>query len=153
MSGLIERIVRRRASASSRLGPPSLNGGPLGYPPPHANGAPPETPPAYVNGVDAADAPATEPPIEAAEPGFRERGRMRRRARYLRRLRELQMRDIGGFVLELHRFHRDRPDPGAIRTRRKPRRPRRTCASRATAGPGRARSPAPAACRSAGPAR
>jgi hypothetical protein len=35
---------------------------------------------------------------------------MRRRARYLRRLRELQLRDIGGFVVELHRFGRDRPD-------------------------------------------
>ena len=35
---------------------------------------------------------------------------MRRRARYLRALREVQLRDIGGFVLELHRFERERPD-------------------------------------------
>jgi hypothetical protein len=35
---------------------------------------------------------------------------MRRRARYLRRVRELQLRDIGGFVLELDRFGRARPD-------------------------------------------
>jgi hypothetical protein len=35
---------------------------------------------------------------------------MRRRARYLRRLREIQLRDIGGFVLELHRFGRERAD-------------------------------------------
>jgi hypothetical protein len=35
---------------------------------------------------------------------------MRRRARYLRRLRELQLRDIGGFMVELHRFDRQRPD-------------------------------------------
>lgn len=42
--------------------------------------------------------------------GLRERSRARRRARYLRRLRELQLRDIGGFVVELHRFGRDRPD-------------------------------------------
>jgi hypothetical protein len=42
--------------------------------------------------------------------GLLERSRMRRRARYLRRLRELQLRDIGGFVVELHRFGRDRPD-------------------------------------------
>jgi len=34
---------------------------------------------------------------------------MRRRIRYLRRLRELQLRDIGGFMLELHRFGRQRP--------------------------------------------
>jgi hypothetical protein len=97
-----------------------------------------------VNGVDAADAPATEPPIEAAEPGFCERGRMRRRARYLRRLRELQMRDIGGFVLELHRFHRDRPDPGAIRTQTQAeaaatnlrKQGHRRARARAVAGPG-----------------
>ena len=42
--------------------------------------------------------------------GLRERSRIRRRARYLRRLRELQLRDIGGFVLELHRFGRERPE-------------------------------------------
>jgi hypothetical protein len=35
---------------------------------------------------------------------------MRRRARYLRSLRELQLRDIGGFMLELQRFDRQRPD-------------------------------------------
>jgi hypothetical protein len=35
---------------------------------------------------------------------------MRRRARYLRRLREIQLRDIGGLMLELHRFGRERPD-------------------------------------------
>jgi len=44
-----------------------------------------------------------------AEPGFLERGRVRRRARYLRRLREVQLRDIGGFMLELHRFGREQP--------------------------------------------
>lgn len=35
---------------------------------------------------------------------------MRRRARYLRSLRELQLRDIGGFMVELKRFNRERPD-------------------------------------------
>ncbi len=45
-----------------------------------------------------------------AEPGFLERGRMRRRARYLRQLREVQLRDIGGFMLELKRFGREQPD-------------------------------------------
>ena len=42
--------------------------------------------------------------------GLRERSRTRRRARYLRRLRELQLRDIGGFLVELHRFGREKPD-------------------------------------------
>ncbi len=49
--------------------------------------------------------------ISAGEaPTFLARGRIRRRARYLRRLREVQLRDIGGFVVELHRFGRRRPD-------------------------------------------
>jgi hypothetical protein len=47
---------------------------------------------------------------EQAEPGFRERGRMRRRARYLRQLRELQLRDVGGFLLECNRSRRERSD-------------------------------------------
>jgi hypothetical protein len=42
--------------------------------------------------------------------GLLARSRIRRRTRYLRRLRELQLRDIGGFVVELHRFGRARPD-------------------------------------------
>jgi hypothetical protein len=35
---------------------------------------------------------------------------MRSRARYLRQLRELQLRDLGGFMLEQHRRRRSRPD-------------------------------------------
>ena len=61
----------------------------------------------------AAQAPAAEgaPPGAAApaEPaqkgaGFRSRGRMRRRARFLRKARELAYRDLGGLVFNLHRF-------------------------------------------------
>jgi hypothetical protein len=37
-------------------------------------------------------------------PGFSERGRMRRRARFLRKARELAYRDLGGLVYNLHRF-------------------------------------------------
>ena len=43
-------------------------------------------------------------------PGFGERGRMRRRARFLRKARELAYRDLGGLVFELHRFGQ-RNDP------------------------------------------
>jgi hypothetical protein len=35
---------------------------------------------------------------------------MRSRVRYLRRLREIQLRDLGGFMLELERFGRSRPE-------------------------------------------
>ena len=37
-------------------------------------------------------------------PGFGARGRMRRRARFLRKARELAYRDLGGLVYSLHRF-------------------------------------------------
>lgn len=43
-------------------------------------------------------------------PRFRERGRLRRRLRYLRRVRELGFRDLGGLVFDLDRFGRERPD-------------------------------------------
>jgi hypothetical protein len=52
--------------------------------------------------------PAQEPPAGAApvtEPvSFRSRGSARRRARFLRRARELGYRDLGGLVFNLHRF-------------------------------------------------
>ena len=38
------------------------------------------------------------------QPGFGARGRMRRRARFLRKARELAYRDLGGLVFNLHRF-------------------------------------------------
>src|SRR5437016_14299679 len=36
--------------------------------------------------------------------GFAARGRVRRRARFLRKARELAYRDLGGLVFSLHRF-------------------------------------------------
>jgi len=56
--------------------------------------------------------PAGEPVPEQAPqaPGFGERGRMRRRARFLRKARELAYRDLGGLVFDLHRFGQ-RNDP------------------------------------------
>jgi len=39
-------------------------------------------------------------------PGFSERGRIRRRIRFLRKARELAYRDLGGLVFDLHRFGR-----------------------------------------------
>ncbi len=135
MSGLLERIVRRRrASASRRLGPPSSDTVADGNGRVDVNGAAPaepairalhETQPGLA-GPSAEEAQsgtaAQAPPLPdaetpesgelaaASEPGLRERGRIRRRARYLRRLREVQLRDVGGFVLELDRFGRERPD-------------------------------------------
>jgi hypothetical protein len=48
--------------------------------------------------------PADVPP---AVPSFRTRGRLRRRLRYLRRVRELGFRDLGGLTFDLHRFGRE----------------------------------------------
>jgi ribosomal protein L40E len=45
-------------------------------------------------------------PATAASPSFRDRGRLRRRLRYLRRVRELGFRDLGGLVFDQHRFNR-----------------------------------------------
>jgi hypothetical protein len=42
----------------------------------------------------------------SGSPGFSERGRMRRRMRFLRKARELAYRDLGGLVFDLHRFGR-----------------------------------------------
>ncbi len=55
--------------------------------------------------------PAEKPEGEqSSAPGFGERGRMRRRARFLRKARELAYRDLGGLVFDLHRFGQ-RNDP------------------------------------------
>jgi hypothetical protein len=52
-------------------------------------------------------------PVELGQPGFGARGRMRRRARFLRKARELAYRDLGGLVFNLHRFGQ-RNDPLVI---------------------------------------
>ena len=65
---------------------------------------PPEGSPHH--GEGAAAQPAHPQPAPPARPGFRERGRLRRRLRYLREVRELGYRDLGGLVLDQHRFQR-----------------------------------------------
>jgi hypothetical protein len=44
------------------------------------------------------------------ERSFIQRGRVRRRVQYLRRLREVEFRDLGGFMVELQRLGSDRPE-------------------------------------------
>ena len=89
---LLDRIVeRRRASAGIRLGPPAPRATPDSGAPLQANGGPP-----------------AQPMPTAA--GLKGRAQMRRRARYLRKRRELELRDIGGFALELQRLGQERPE-------------------------------------------
>jgi ribosomal protein L40E len=58
--------------------------------------------------VPAEPLPAGMAPADVAptRPSFRDRGRLRRRLRYLRRVRELGFRDLGGLAFDLHRFRR-----------------------------------------------
>jgi hypothetical protein len=64
-----------------------------------------------------------ETPVGTA-PSHRERSQIRRRVRYLRKLRELQLRDLGGFLLEQARVGRENPEiveaklAGAVETDR-----------------------------------
>jgi hypothetical protein len=74
-------------------------------------------PPANGNGTNGHTAETEDAPesLTAEEevpdrPGFRDRARVRRRARYLRKVHEVQLRDLGGLVFDLTRFGRDRPD-------------------------------------------
>jgi hypothetical protein len=92
--------------------------------PPQPQPEPTEPPPAPVQPPAAPPEPSpsdpspAEPPPETppgepsppAAPTFLDRGKIRKRARFLRRLREVQLRDIGGFTLELRRLGRDRPN-------------------------------------------
>jgi hypothetical protein len=47
---------------------------------------------------------STSEPTPSGPPGFGARGRVRRRARFLRKARELAYRDLGGLVFSLHHF-------------------------------------------------
>src|SRR4051794_26626377 len=68
---------------------------------------PTEVRPAVPAGAEPAD-PAAPP-----QPTFRNRGRLRRRLRFLRRVRELGFRDLGGLVFDQHKF--DRPNTDLVR--------------------------------------
>jgi hypothetical protein len=67
---------------------------------------------AAADGAVAPDAEATPADVLPGEPtpGFVQRGRLRRRLRFVRRAREVALRDLGGLVFDLHRFGRERTD-------------------------------------------
>jgi len=68
-----------------------------------AEAPPTEVQPAVPAGAEPAD------PV-APRPTFRNRGRLRRRMRFLRRVRELGFRDLGGLVFDQHKFDRQNVD-------------------------------------------
>jgi hypothetical protein len=131
MSGMFERIARRQAdrpgAATADNNQATADLPPADQPTERieavapAPGTPP--PPAIdlTTRIPAVEATSAQSPAEAQaetvvaepaprRPGFRARGRMRRRMRYLRKLRELQVRDLGGLVFDLRRFERERDD-------------------------------------------
>jgi ribosomal protein L40E len=140
MTGLKQRILGRRgAGASGAEDPPPADlhtdqahgGGAAPIPPAAGEPAPagiiPDDAPTIAHdsatvtaaaqaAPDATEEAAEQPvpagaePVSADRPGFSERGRMRRRLRYLRRAHELGLRDLGGLVFDLRRFRRQRFD-------------------------------------------
>jgi hypothetical protein len=61
---------------------------------------------------EAGSEPAAAEPVPEGKLSFRDRGRLRRRLRFLRRVRELGFRDLGGLVFDQHRF--GRPNPALV---------------------------------------
>ena len=115
MPGLMARIRRGRADESPPAPNPSGAAPDVARPAPEADGS--DQPTALVTPVSEGGETATAVPagVDPADlndprPGFRERARIRRRLRYLRRIRELGFRDIGGLVFDLDRFGRERND-------------------------------------------
>ncbi len=97
MSGLLRRIRRPGAAAETRTEATPL--------PEPAHGSAPETAPVRADG---SPLPAGVTPEDLAlRSGAGRRGKVRRRARFLRRARELALRDLGGLVYEAHRRDQD----------------------------------------------
>jgi len=121
MTGLMQRIFRRRASGSpgrraggllrrlpsgvlrKRSGANRLPWGKRAVPPaPLGHDVQPQQTQETQVIVQQVSGPA--------QASFRDRGRLRRRLRFLRRARELAFRDIGGLMFDMRRFGRERPD-------------------------------------------
>jgi hypothetical protein len=102
MKGPLQLIRRRRVErpANEVDSPPPATEAPT-----EAHRAPGSGPadPAAATTADATPAGQEPAPAHAS---FRHRGRLRRRLRYLRRVRELGFRDLGGLVFDQHKFAR-----------------------------------------------
>ena len=106
MSGLLRRIRRPGAAEETRTEPIALPE------PAHGSDAPTapngERSPAPAVRADGRPLPAGIAPEDLERrAGAGRRGKMRRRARFLRRARELALRDLGGLVYEAHRREQD----------------------------------------------
>jgi hypothetical protein len=97
MSGLLRRIRRPGAAEETRTEATPL--------PERAHGTAPDTAPVRADGRPL---PAGVSPEDLERrSGAGRRGKLRRRVRFLRRARELALRDLGGLVYEAHRRDQD----------------------------------------------
>jgi hypothetical protein len=136
MSGLLRRLTRRRPATADETGTPAPEssepaGAPAHTPAEPAGGEPAPAPDEQATQVLPAtadqptvveqpqqstvrDLPAGIDPGELADAPAASagRGKLRRRLRYLRRVRELLLRDLGGFIFELHRTAGGTPQEG-----------------------------------------
>jgi hypothetical protein len=130
MSGLLRRLSRRRPATAEETGPPAPEssepaGAPAETPAEPGGGQPvpdeqatkvlPATEATTAQPAEATtpadqpepvrDLPAGVDPSElaAAPAASASRGKLRRRLRYLRAVRDLMLRDLGGFMYEIHR--------------------------------------------------
>ena len=108
MSGLLRRIKRPGAAEENRTEPTAL--------PDPAHGSAPDGP---ATGADGQRLPAglSQEDLERRTATGR-RGKLRRRARFLRRARELALRDLGGLVYEARRRERDPGKPAEEKVQR-----------------------------------
>jgi len=97
MSGLLRRIRRPGAAEETRTEAPTA--------PAPAHGSAPASPAPSEDGQRLPAGAAPEDVERRIATG--RRGKLRRRARFLRRARELALRDLGGLVYEAHRREQD----------------------------------------------
>ncbi|HSD80014.1 MAG TPA: zinc ribbon domain-containing protein, partial [Solirubrobacteraceae bacterium] len=123
MTRLLPRIPRRRAERKAGATGPAAVAAPTAADRPADQPTLVAAPSAAVRPADqptvaaapSAAAPAGTEPTAAPRPGFRERSRLRRRLQYLRRVRELGVRDLGGLVFDQHRVRR--PDEALVQAK------------------------------------
>jgi hypothetical protein len=116
MTGLMQRIFRRHASGPPRHGAAGPQRRlPFGLFRKRADakrlpwGKQASAPPPVAHETQETQVIVQQAP-PSAQPSFRDRGKLRRRLRFLRRARELAFRDIGGLMFDMRRFGRERPD-------------------------------------------
>src|SRR5215207_2853498 len=98
MSGLLRRIKRSRSADAGE----THAAGPEGAPTTAETAEMPAGAPVPAVKADPNTPAGLDPAEPVATPAGR-RGRLRRRLRYLRRARELMLRDLGGLLFEVHR--------------------------------------------------